>query len=88
MFPGGSADIHRWPPQSPTRLRRAPRSTPGFSGVDWLAAAADSSGSPAGKPFWRVLLRPNRRDLLFAGAGAGLLLLLELILWIVLLIRG
>jgi eukaryotic-like serine/threonine-protein kinase len=52
------------------------------------SAAAPEPLFPAGKPFWRVLLRPNRRDLLFAGAGAGLLLLLELILWIVLLIRG
>jgi hypothetical protein len=53
-----------------------------------VAAAAAEPHFPAGKPFWHVLLRPNRRDLLFAAAGAGLLLLGELILWVVLLIRG
>jgi serine/threonine protein kinase len=42
--------------------------------------------APAGKPLWHALFRPNRRDLMFAGAGAGLLLVLELILWIVVLV--
>jgi hypothetical protein len=37
-----------------------------------------------GKPFWRG--RPNRRELLFAGVGAGVLLVLELIVWLVWLI--
>jgi serine/threonine protein kinase len=40
--------------------------------------------APPGKPLWHALFRPGRRDLMFAGAGAGLLLALELILWIVL----
>ena len=38
-------------------------------------------GPPGHTRFW-----PNRRDLLFAGAGAGLLLLVELVIWLVLLI--
>jgi serine/threonine protein kinase len=41
---------------------------------------------PAVKPTRRTPIRPSRRDLLFAGAGAGLLLLLEFVLWIVWLI--
>jgi hypothetical protein len=41
---------------------------------------------PTGKPFWHTLLRPNRRDLLFAAAGAGVLLVVELIVWLVSLI--
>jgi serine/threonine protein kinase len=43
--------------------------------------------TPTVRPLWHALFRPNRRDLMFAGAGAGLLLLVEMILWIILLVR-
>jgi serine/threonine protein kinase len=48
------------------------------------AALVPAAVAPSGKPLWRALFRPTRRDLLFAGTGAGLLLVLELILWVVL----
>jgi serine/threonine protein kinase len=47
---------------------------------------APAARAPADKPLWHALFRPNRRDLMFAGVGAGLLLVLELIVWIVVLI--
>ena len=44
MFPGGSAAIHTWPPQSPMSPSSAPRSTPGLSDRTPSASAAAGLG--------------------------------------------
>jgi hypothetical protein len=49
-------------------------------------ALAPVAAVPTAKTFWQTIFHPTRRDLMFAGVGAGCLLVLELIVWLLVLI--
>lgn len=58
-----------------------PTARPGGAGAPVTIPVSVVGAEPAP---WRALLRPGARDLLFAAAGAGALLLLEALLWLIL----